>query len=355
MFLFHHIRLSLILALAIVLCACSVAAEPSAESEPTSTPTVTATSIPTPTSTPTPPPLNPLTIEWMRQQQYPGSDIVIEQTLAAGSNYARYVVSYRSDGLKIYAMMTVPKAAKPKTGFPVVVFNHGYIQPSVYRTTERYVAYVDAIAKSGYIVFKADYRGHGNSEGDATGGYGSPNYTVDVLNAMASVKKYKDADPNRIGMWGHSMGGQITLRSLVTAKDIRAAVIWAGVVAPYADLMNSWRRQSGGGAPAPSMGGWRRSLTDEYGAPDENPQFWNSISPNAYVADIVAPIQLHHSPVDTHVPYLFSEILSQELKGANKSVEFFSYPKDDHNLSKSLTLAMQRTVAFFDKYVKPIR
>ncbi len=352
MFLFQPVRLSIILALAIALSACSVAVEPTIVPEPTITPTQIANSTPQLTSTPTPQPLNPLTIEWMRQQEYPGSDITIEQTLAAGSNYSRYIVSYKSAGLKIYALMTVPKGSKPKTGWPTIIFNHGYIPPSVYRTTERYVAYVDAIAKSGYIVFKSDYRGHGNSEGDATGGYGSPNYTVDVLNALTSLKKYKDADPNRIGMWGHSMGGQLTLRSLVITKDIKAAVIWAGVVAPYADLLNSWRRQSGGGAFQPNRAGWRQSLTDEYGAPEENPQFWNSISPNAYVADISAPVQLHHSPADTHVPYHFSELLSQELKGANKSVEFFSYPRDDHNLSKSLTLAMQRTVAFFDKYVK---
>ncbi len=354
MFVFYRITLSGIAVLTFALCACSNSAEPATISEPTSAATETATSVPAamPTVAPTLQPLNPLTIEWMRQQEYPGSAITIEQTLAPGSNYSRYVVSYKSDGLKINALMTVPKGSKPKTGWPSIVFNHGYIPPTTYRTTERYVAYVDAIAKSGYIVFKSDYRGHGNSEGVAAGGYGSPDYTVDVLNALASLEKYKDADPNRIGMWGHSMGGQITLRSLVTAKDIKAAVIWAGVVAPYADLMSNWRRQSGGGAPAPTTGGWRSSLTDEYGAPDENPAFWNSISPNGYVADISTPVQLHHSPTDTHVPYRFSEILSQELKDANKSVEFYSYPKDDHNLSKSLTLAMQRTIAFFDKYVK---
>src|SRR5207302_11308308 len=59
---------------------------------PSSTPTPQPTSTPTtvPTSTPTPRP-NPLSIEPMRQQPYPGSDLVIEQTLAAGSNYSRYI------------------------------------------------------------------------------------------------------------------------------------------------------------------------------------------------------------------------------------------------------------------------
>ena len=100
--------------------------------------------------------------------------------------------------------------------------------------------YVDGFAHNGYIVFRADYRGHGSSEGEATGGYGSPAYTIDVLNALTAMKNYPGADPNRIGMWGHSMGGHITLRAMVTHGDIKAGVIWAGVVASYtADLFHS--------------------------------------------------------------------------------------------------------------------
>jgi len=127
--------------------------------------TFTATLTPTltPTPTPTATPLNPLSIEWLRQQDYPGSEIVIEETLAPGSNYTRYIASYRSEGLKIFALLTVPSGEKPESGWPVIVFNHGYIRPDQYRTTERYVAYVDGFARNGYIVFKSDYRGHGNS------------------------------------------------------------------------------------------------------------------------------------------------------------------------------------------------
>ena len=99
----------------------------------------------------------------MRARTYPGSDISIEQTLAPGSNYQRYYVSYQSDGLKIYALLTVPNGAKPASGWPVIVFNHGFIPPTLYRTTERYIAYVDAFARSGYIVLRSDYRGHDKS------------------------------------------------------------------------------------------------------------------------------------------------------------------------------------------------
>ncbi|UCC62296.1 MAG: hypothetical protein JSV36_16175, partial [Anaerolineae bacterium] len=96
---------------------------------PTDTPTPTPTPVPTntPTPTPTPTPLHPLAIESMRQQAYPGSDITIEETLEPGSNYDRYLASYLSEGLKIYALLTVPQGEKPESGWPVVIFNHGYI------------------------------------------------------------------------------------------------------------------------------------------------------------------------------------------------------------------------------------
>lgn len=295
----------------------------------------------------------PLSIEYMRGQIYPGSEINIEQTLPSASNYNQYIASYKSDGLKIYALLTVPKDSKPKDGWPVIIFNHGYIPPDQYRTTERYVSYVDAFARNGYIVFKPDYRGHGNSEGKAEGGYGSNAYTIDVLNALSSLKKYKDANPQRIGMWGHSMGGYITLRSMVVSDDIKAGVIWAGVVGSYADLLNNWRRRNIPQATPPHWNtSWRQTLISQYGTPDENPRFWDSISANSYLKDISGPIQLHHAKDDSHVPFIFSEKLYSQLKEANKTAEFFSYEGDDHNLANSFNIAMKRSIDFFDKYLK---
>src|SRR6266540_5238173 len=77
-----------------------------------------------------------LEINAMRARQYPGSDILIESALDPGVNYSRYYVSYLSEGLKIYALMTVPSGQKPATGWPVIIFNHGFIPPDVYVSTE---------------------------------------------------------------------------------------------------------------------------------------------------------------------------------------------------------------------------
>jgi uncharacterized protein len=292
----------------------------------------------------------PLQIDAMRTRQYPGSDIVIEATLDSGANYNRYYVSYLSEGLKIYAMMTVPNGQRPATGWPVIIFNHGYIPPAVYRTTERYVAYVDQIASSGYIVFKSDYRGHDQSEGAAGGVYTSPNYSVDVLNAVASIKRYPDTDPNRVGMWGHSMGGYITLRSMVVSQDIKAGVIWAGVVAPYPELFTRWN--PGARVTSPAPGSWVHSLQQSYGSVEQNPEFWNSISANAYVGELNRPIQLHHGTADHDVPWEFSQMLYDEMIEANQVAEFYTYEGDNHNISNYFSLAMQRTIEFFDRYLK---
>ena len=289
----------------------------------------------------------------MREQAYPGSDIVIEQKLQPGANYQRYRASYLSEGLKQYALLTVPNGTPPATGWPAIIFNHGYIPPEQYRTTERYVAYVDGFARNGYVVFRPDYRGHDQSEGNASGGYGSPDYTIDVLNALSSVKQYAAVDPERIGMWGHSMGGHITLRSMVTTQDIKAGVIWAGVVASYPDLMSRWRRPVPASVPTRARR-WRDDFVAKYGSPESNPAFWASISPSSYLADLSGPLQLHHGTADESVPAEFSQTLYQQAQDAKLPVpvEYYEYPGDNHNLSKSFNTAMQRSVAFFDKYVK---
>jgi len=299
--------------------------------------------------------MHPLMVEYMRQQVYPGSDIVIEETLAPGVNYNRYIAAYQSEGLKIYALLTVPNGTKPATGWPVIIFNHGFIPPEIYRTTERYVAYVDGFARNGYIVFRSDYRGHGFSEGEAGSSRGSPDYTIDVLNAVAAMKRYADADAARIGMWGHSMGGLLTLRSMVTTKDVKVGVIWAGVVASYPELYNRRNPQPDPQPVDPETANrrrWREEIVEKWGTPEEAPEIWAAISPNAYVTEISGPLQLHHGTNDSDVPVEWSQILNTQLQAVTGTVEYYEYVGDDHNLSINFSSAMARSIAFFDQYLK---
>ena len=153
------------------------------------------------------------------------------------------------------------------------------------------------------------------------------------------------------------MGGHITLRSMVVRSDIKAGVIWGGVVVSYPDLLAKWRRGSAGTTPSPfpttsNRGGWRRGLTTQFGTPEQNPDFWNSISSNTYLSDISGPIQLHHGEEDGSVPVEFSQILYNQLKKAEKTAEIFTYPGDDHDITNNFGIAMQRSVEFFDKHMK---
>lgn len=313
----------------------------------------------TPTPEPTEPP-HPMLVSAMREAYqngaYLGSPITIEQELEPGVNYRRFYASYLSEGLKIYALLTIPNGERPPGGWPAIVFNHGYIPPNVYRTTERYIAYVDTLARNGYIVFRIDYRGHDRSEGEPRGAYGDPGYTVDVLNALASLRQFPEANPDKIGMWGHSMGGYLTLRAMVISPDIKAGVIWAGVVASYPDMINRWRRRNPNPNPAPTIPSsarrWRQEWIERYGTPEENPEFWSSISANSYLSEISGPVQLHHGTADDDVPTEFSEILAQQLQAVGKPVELHIYPGDNHNISGYFNQAMASTVAFFDQYLK---
>lgn len=329
---------------------------PASTLPPTFTPAPTYTLLPseTPTLDPTPTPTpHPMSIAALRARDYPGSPITIERELDSGPNYYRYYASYLSDGLRIYALLTVPYGDLPEGGWPAIVFNHGYIPPSVYRTTERYINYVGNLAQNDYIVFRIDYRGHDQSEGSPSGAYGDPGYTVDVLNAVASIKQFPQANPEKIGMWGHSMGGFLTLRAMVISPDVKAGAIWAGVVGSYPDMLYRWRRGSGPTrTPPPTARGWRAEWIAQYGAPEDNPAFWDSVSANAHLAELSGPVLLAHGEEDADVPLEFSEILDEQIRAAGKTVELHVYPGADHNIAQSFTAAMGETIRFYDQYLK---
>jgi dipeptidyl aminopeptidase/acylaminoacyl peptidase len=63
-------------------------------------------------------------------------------------------------------------------------------------------------------------------------------------------------------------------------------------------------------------------------------------------------VQLHHGTADTSVPIEFSAILYEQIQDFGGTTEFFSYEGDNHNLSNNFGSAMQRSIAFFDVYVK---
>lgn len=292
--------------------------------------------------------LDPYTIEALRQREYPYSDIVIERELGDQGVFKSYIVSYKSDGLKLYALMNVPDSPKPEGGFPVIILNHGFIEPTLYDTVNSYKSYMDQYSRQGFLVLKPDYRGHDKSAGEPVSAHISADYMVDVLNAVSAVKKYPDANPNKIGMWGHSMGGGITLRALAVSKDIKAAALLAGVVASPTSFYNYWQQNIN----TPRVPSWIKENGDrtlnQFGTPDSNPDLWNAISPYTFISDFSAPVQIHHGTADTDVPIVFSEELNKALVDAGKPVEYFVYLNGDHNLAGAArSPVLSRTIDFF--------
>jgi dipeptidyl aminopeptidase/acylaminoacyl peptidase len=333
---------------------------PTATASPQPTPTGTPTSSSTITATPTETPLvfevgQELTIQYLRNLQISGSPITFERQLADRSNYHQHLVSYLSEGNKIFGLLTIPFVEPPEGGFKAVVFNHGYIPPDAYRTTERYTAYVDYLARSGFVVFKIDYRGHGESQGEPSGSYFSPGYTIDAIAALKSLQELDFVDPQGIGMWGHSMAGNLTLRAMLVEPDIQAGVIWAGAVYSYDDFGqygiddNTYRPPtSSETGDLPDFRRRRQQIFETYGRPDTQVNYWKAVSLTENIEFLEHPLQLHHAQDDAVVSIGYSFDLAVVLRENGKTYEFYEYEGGGHNLvSPYFEQAMFRTVAFF--------
>ncbi len=283
-----------------------------------------------------------MNIEALRARDYPASDLTIEETLDAGLNYQRYIASYISDGSKIYGLLTIPIEQRPEDGYPTILFLHGFVPPDTYVTTADYVASQDGLARSGFVTFKPDLRGHGRSEGTAVGAHFSEAYVVDTLNALSALEIFDEVDPERMGVWGHSNGGLLGLRAIVITDKIKASVFWAGVVGSYEDMLETYYSRIDFLQRLAPM------VIEEFGLPSENPKYWNRIDPFSYLDLVSGPVQLHHGTSDSSVPVELSVSLNAALLEAGKEAELFQYPGADHNLyGADFDAAMARTVEFF--------
>lgn len=302
-----------------------------------------------PNVSPTTFPFIELTIPYLRAGSYESSLGELDQ-ISQNANYTSYLTNYQSDGLKINGQLTVPTGDVPDGGWPAIVFVHGYIPPALYKTLVNYSAYVDYLAKNGFVVFKIDLRGHADSEGLASGAYYSGDYVVDILNARAALAIADFVNPDKIGLWGHSMAGNVTFRSFAARQDIPALVIWAGAVYNYEDLRsfglndNSYRPPEGNTERARK----RKELFGKYGEFDPNSEFWKQVVPTNYLSDVKGAIQIHHAINDNVVDIRYSRNLMSILDKTTISHELFEYSSGGHNLTGvSFNSAMQRTVEFF--------
>lgn len=298
-------------------------------------------------------PFEELTIPYLREKTYVSKLGELEQ-VSQNSNYKSYLTNYLSDGLKINGLLTIPDGKKPKEGWPAIVFIHGYIPPTQYETLTRYVDHVDYLARNGFVVFKIDLRGHGQSEGESGGAYYSSDYIIDVLSAVIALENSTFVKKNSIGLWGHSMAGNVVFRSIAVNTKISAVVIWAGAVYTYEDFQkyrlndNSYRPPS----MSTSRNVRRKKLFDTHGEFSKDSDFWKKVVATNYLKDIKTPIQLHHSVDDNVVNIDYSKNLNNILDKTTILHEFYEYGDGGHNISGiSFNTAMERSVSFFKKHL----
>jgi len=302
---------------------------------------------PSPSLTPTPDPYAGLTIADLRARSYGGGVLTAVQRLAVTESFTRTLITYPSDGLTIYGFMNQPSGPGP---FPVALVLHGYIPPENYGTIAYTTRYADYLARNGYLVIHPNYRNHPPSDQTEAFAGGRQTrdfrvgYALDVLNLMAIIQEQAGtpgplarADGEAMHLLGHSMGGGITLRTLVVSPAVDAAVLYGSM---SGDEYKNYER----------ILVWSNGEVgeEELATPPEDME---RIAPIHHLDRINAAVSIHHGENDTEVPPEWSEDLCRRLQGLGKQVECFSYPGAPHTFhDETDRLFQQRVLEFFNRY-----
>jgi dienelactone hydrolase len=332
--------------------------------------TITPSPIPTITFTPSPTPtisalIFPYTVDGLREHDFQSGKIRIRSKLSANDKFTTYLIDYPSDGLTITGVMQIPEGDGP---FPVILLNHGFFSRSVYNSgdgTDRASAF---LAEHGYITLASDYRSWGKSETGPSFFYSG--LAIDVVNLINAVSSIKQADPDRIGMWGHSMGGGVTMKVLTIDSRVKAAVLYSPVSADFVDVIERWGPGCFGDiAHGELIVGCNSSdvvpdnmplnLQDAYRFAASDADTLKEISPFYHLDYVTVPIQIHYGTEDgkflSGTPPQWSVKLTQGLRDAGKQAEMYQYEGEGHSfVGQPWFDFMSRTLRFFDKYVKNV-
>lgn len=338
------------------------------------TPTPTKTPIPTPTPT-TEELIYPYTIEGLREHDYQSGAVHIREILFQNEQYTTYYIDYPSDGLTITGIMQIPVGEGP---FPVVVMNHGYFNRGDYFSGDGTDRSAEILVKRGYITISPDFRSWGDSDIGPSFFYSG--LAIDVVNLLNAIPSVPEADPERIGMWGHSMGGGVTMKVLAILAErsgaqskrettVKAAVLYSTVSADFADVIARWGPGCYGDiAAGEQIFGCNssdiipetlsRRLQDAYMFAVNDADTLNQVSPFYCLDDISIPIQINYGTEDgkdfTGSPPEWSKKLYEGFQEAGKeNVELFGYDGEGHSFKPDAWFAfMGRTGQFFDANVK---
>lgn len=242
-------------------------------------------------------------------------------------------------GHRLQYRMMVPPDFDPERRYPVFIHAYGgpTLQMAVNQWTRRQL--IDQyMARRGHIVFSLDNRGierHGKAFQDAA-------YQrlgrIEIDDQMAGVDwlRARDyVDPDRIGIFGWSYGGYLTLMALAQQPGEFAA---GASVAPVTD----WTL-------------YDTHYTERYmGLPEDAPEAWETSDVLTHADSMTDPLLLIHGMADDNVLFTHSTRLMHALQARAFEFSLMTYPGEKHAISgQRPQLHVWKTITgFFDRHLR---
>jgi dipeptidyl-peptidase 4 len=239
------------------------------------------------------------------------------------------------DGVTLHAALYLPPELDQTRRYPLVVAVYG--GPHSQRVMNSWDVTADLrpqyLAQEGFIVLKVDNRGSANRgitfEGAVAGNLGDLEVR-DQVDGVAELAKRPYVDADRVGVYGWSYGGYVTLMALLRAPDIFKVGV-AG--APVTD----WRFYDSG-------------YTECYmNTPNNNPGGYETSKVMTHLANLRSRLLLVHGLVDENVHFRHTANLIMALSAANLPYDLVVLPEDRHMVKTPAMLDYQerRTVEYF--------
>ena len=320
--------------------------------------------------------IHPYTIAGLRARKFQSGDVEVLGVLDQTADYTRYLIRYPSDGLDITGIMQIHAQGQPP--YPVIVMSHGFFARTEYVAGDGTDRAAEFLNKHGYLTIAPDYRSWGQSDSGPSLFYSG--LAIDVVNLLTAIPSIPEADASRVGIWGHSMGGGVTMKVLTIIGDnpsagvgaprpiVRAAVLYSTVSADQGDVLTRW----GLGCFGSVVEGEGRAdcnssdvipldlppaLLDAYYIAANNPETLSAISPIHHLDFVTVPVQIHFGTRDgeetSGTPPEWSKKLYQAFLDAGKPAKLFAYEGQRHSfIGDAWFRFMEETVRFFDDNVK---
>jgi dipeptidyl aminopeptidase/acylaminoacyl peptidase len=263
-----------------------------------------------------------------------------------GKWIAPRIVTYKArDGATVRARLYTPEmvGAKRRSGGPAVVFVHGagYLQNAHRYWSYYYREYMfhHLLASKGYVVLDPDYRGSAAYGRDwRTGIYrhmGGPDL-ADVVDGARWLVATEKVDAKRLGVYGGSYGGFITLMAMFTTSDVFAA---GAALRPVTD----WSHYN------------HEYTSNILNEPQTDPAAYRRSSPIYFAEGLKGALLICHGLIDVNVHAQDSIRLAQRLIELRKEHwELALYPAEDHAFERETSWAdeYKRILTLFETYLE---